>query len=369
MDLPQVSRSISEQPSSRSQLDVSPIDKVKPETRDMFSSGIWKLKNNLVHTDLIDLAGHMPDLVLKSKAPATVYKYERSYNSWKKWSSKFKEITCLPAHPFHVALYLTSLVQGGKKAPSVMEAIYGISWAHKLACLPDPCKHDLIVNIREAALRTCSTPVKKKEPVTCDTLKKLVSISGKTPSLLDLRFLTMSLLSFAGFFRFSEVVNIRRSNIKFKDGFMSIFVENSKTDVYRDGRHVLIAATGSDLCPVNMLNRYLIAGNVAETSNEYIFRQLSFCKSVQKYVLKGQKPLSYTRAREIFIEKFKLIGEDVKKVGLHSFRSGGATAAANAGVTDRLFKRHGRWASDKAKDGYIKDNVSELLSVSSMLGL
>ncbi|XP_048251378.1 uncharacterized protein LOC125371666 [Haliotis rufescens] len=33
MDLPQVSRSISEQPSSRSQLDVSPIDKVKPETR------------------------------------------------------------------------------------------------------------------------------------------------------------------------------------------------------------------------------------------------------------------------------------------------------------------------------------------------
>ncbi|XP_071093338.1 integrase/recombinase xerD homolog [Haliotis cracherodii] len=179
----------------------------------------------------------------------------------------------------------------------------------------------------------------------------------------------MSLLSFAGFFRFSEVVNIRRSNIKFKDGFMSIFVENSKTDVYRDGRHVLIAATGSDLCPVNMLNRYLIAGNVAETSNEYIFRQLSFCKSVQKYVLKGQKPLSYTRAREIFIEKFKLIGEDVKKVGLHSFRSGGATAAANAGVTDRLFKRHGRWASDKAKDGDIKDNVSELLSVSSMLGL
>ena len=45
----------------------------------------------------------------------------------------------------------------------------------------------------------------------------------------------------------------------------------------------------------------------------------------------------------------------------------GATAAANAGVNDRLFKRHGRWRSDKAKDGYVKDNLEALLSVSKSL--
>ena len=55
--------------------------------------------------------------------------------------------------------------------------------------------------------------------------------------------------------------------------------------------------------------------------------------------------------------------------GLHSLRAGGASAAANAHITDRLFKRHGRWKSDKAKDGYIKDNIASLLSVSLSLGI
>ena len=44
---------------------------------------------------------------------------------------------------------------------------------------------------------------------------------------------------------------------------------------------------------------------------------------------------------------------DIPKIGTHSLRSGGASAAANAGVPDRLFKRHGRWLSDSAKDGYV----------------
>ena len=53
---------------------------------------------------------------------------------------------------------------------------------------------------------------------------------------------------------------------------------------------------------------------------------------------------------------FSQLGYSTKVFGLHSLRSGGATAAANAGVNDRLFKRHGRWRSDKARDGYVKDN-------------
>ena len=39
--------------------------------------------------------------------------------------------------------------------------------------------------------------------------------------------------------------------------------------------------------------------------------------------------------------------------GLPSLRSAGASAAANAGISDRLFKGHGRWKSDRAKDGYV----------------
>ena len=62
------------------------------------------------------------------------------------------------------------------------------------------------------------------------------------------------------------------------------------------------------------------------------------------------------RARELLLEKIKSIGMDPALFGMHSLRAGGATAAANAGAPDRLFKRHGRWKSESAKDGYVKDS-------------
>jgi hypothetical protein len=40
-----------------------------------------------------------------------------------------------------------------------------------------------------------------------------------------------------------------------------------------------------------------------------------------------------------------------RNFGLHSFRSGGVTAACKFGISDRLFKIHGRWKSENAKDG------------------
>ena len=66
---------------------------------------------------------------------------------------------------------------------------------------------------------------------------------------------------------------------------------------------------------------------------------------------------------------FEAIDLSRRDYGIHSLRAGGASAATNAQVTDRLFKTHGRWKSDKAKDGYIKDNILSLLSVSLSLGI
>ena len=72
------------------------------------------------------------------------------------------------------------------------------------------------------------------------------------------------------------------------------------------------------------------------------------------------------RAREIVKEAFKGL-TDLSKIAVYSLRSrggGGATAAANAGIRDRMFKRRGLWVSENAKDGYIKDNLNSMLSVS-----
>lgn len=76
---------------------------------------------------------------------------------------------------------------------------------------------------------------------------------------------------------------------------------------------------------------------------------------------RGSSSLSSTRAREIVLSTFVFIGLPKKDYGLHSPRTGGASATANARAADRLFKRHGRWKSDKAKDGFIKDNIQSSL--------
>ncbi|XP_033725911.1 uncharacterized protein LOC117315697 [Pecten maximus] len=171
-----------------------------------------------------------------------------------------------------------------------------------------------------------------------------------------------------GFLRSAEVLNLMRCDIQLSSTHTELFIEQSKTDIYRDGSWVLIARTDNKLCPVRNLKIYLQLAEISDSSSEYIFRNVTKCKD--RYTLrKCNKPMIYSRLRESFLHHFSSVVPDISKYGLHSFRAGGATAAANGGVVDRLFKRHGRWRSETAKDGYVKDSVVERLSVSQNLGL
>ena len=119
----------------------------------------------------------------------------------------------------------------------------------------------------------------------------------------------MCLLAYAVFLRYSELANLKRNHITFHDSYVKLFLEASKTDVYREGREVVISKTNNLTCPVNMLERYLVMANIASDSNEIIFRPLSFCKSVNAYKLRRGN-LSYTRAREILLDALGSLGLD-----------------------------------------------------------
>ena len=67
------------------------------------------------------------------------------------------------------------------------------------------------------------------------------------------------------------------------------------------------------------------------------------------------------------MEKIAKLRFDPALFGMHSLRADGATAAANGGVQDRLFKQHGRWKSGSDKDGYFKDSLQRRLEVSKSL--
>ena len=245
----------------------------------------------------------------------------------------------LPASDKYIALYLVALLQQGGTCHIVESVLYSIRWFLEIKGYPDPtCS--LSRNMLECAKRIAKPLRKPKEPLTPAMLRSIYNTMD-TSNLLHFRKFVLLLISYAGFLRFDEASNLRKGDFTFYHTHMTIFLEKSKTDQYRDGRTLVISRVPSDICPVyNMLQYFRMAK--LSTDDSFIFRPLvrSRCPFLYK-TTKINRSLSYTTCRLNLIEVISKIGLDPKKFGLHSARSGGATWAANAGVPDRLFKRHG----------------------------
>ena len=104
---------------------------------------------------------------------------------------------------------------------------------------------------------------------------------------------------------------------------------------------------------------------VPPDSKDVIFKLISKGKGSCKLVA-PDKPISYSTFRRPFGKDLQSLGVEPSKFGLHSLRSGGATMAANNGVNDWVFQRHGRY---KPTDTYVDDNLEQRLKVSRFLGL
>jgi hypothetical protein len=92
------------------------------------------------------------------------------------------------------------------------------------------------------------------------------------------------------------------------------------------------------------------------------------CVSPRGQYLKAGQPC-YSTVNEWFKDAARVLGLDPSKYGTHSGRQGGATRAANVDVPDRLFRAHGGWRSEHAKDGYVLDRLQARLSVTANMGL
>ena len=79
-----------------------------------------------------------------------------------------------------------------------------------------------------------------------------------------------------------------------------------------------------------MLERYWNWGKISGGIDGLLFRGLTQTK--QGYHLRPSGGISYSRVRELLLDKLKEVGLNPKEFGLHSLRSGSATAAANAVV-------------------------------------
>ena len=321
--------------------------------------------DELEDPELKVLASKLPNTVLHSRADNTVKKYLGAFRRWKTWAVTH-HLEPIPVKPHLLALYLQHLAEQSKSKAAVEEACNALSWIHSSAGLTPPLADPFVKATMEGLQRSLAKPVVKKEPITVETLEAIVQDAEKSGTLADLRLATACLLGFSGFLRFSELINLRPCDFNIAEEMMTIKIRHSKTDQWRQGDEILIARTANKTCPVAMLERYMRVTNMSLEDERFLFRPIQATKSGQ--TLRKSGKISYSCLREAF-KKISNLGLPAEEFGLHSLRAGGATAAANAKVLDRCFKRHGRWKSENAKDGYIKDDIKSRLEVSKSLGL
>ena len=315
---------------------------------------------------LYKLYPKMCELLINSKSDNTVKSYFNSFKRWERFISLHGHCA-LPAQPIHVSLYLTDLLNNGSTYHPVYNAVYGIKWAHEINGFSDPTTNSFVTSILEASKRVAPKKIDKKDPVTSETLIELCEMFKDSSDLLIIRDLTMMLLSFAGFLRYDEISSLRFCDVEKQDSFLILHINKSKTDQYRQSNEILISKGSTCACPYNMFVKYSFLAGFTNNSRDFLFRQIYRSGNTCKLINKNKK-LSYTAAREALLKRIKLVCQDAN-IGLHSFRSGGVTVAANADISDRCLKKHGRWKSDSSKDGYIVDSTEKRLKVSQALGL
>ena len=101
----------------------------------------------------------------------------------------------------------------------------------------------------------------------------------------------------------------------------------------------------------------------------HIFRRIGHGKVRGRHM--RDEALSYGRVRELMKELLVNIELNPDDHGLHSFRSGAATHAANQpGISDRQWGKHGGWVDGSAaQTGYVLDSADNALAVPMALAL
>ena len=318
--------------------------------------GVWKHLDSIQDDQLRSKACEVPGLLDAAYTEGTLAKYRSAWKKkkkkWIEWCSLYREIKPAPADPFFICVYFSDLINSKSSINVITTALCGIRWGHIKAGFYPPTNSHIVKLAYKGAKRLAESAEKnRKEPFTIEIINKLISHYGNTENLIHLRFILIFVLGFAGFFRISELLDLQVKDIFLKESWVEIFVNMSKTNQYREGNLVYIAKTGSRSCPMKWLKKYLSTTGLISQPESYLLCR--FAKTKRVHNVLGVHPITYQTARKSFLEHISFLDSNIN-LGLHSHRSGGATAASNNKVDERLIGKHGRWNSTSARELYIK---------------
>jgi len=292
-----------------------------------------------------------------AQAPATRRAYQSDWRDFTAWCDA-RALTFLPAEAATVALYASDLAPRRKYA-TIQRRISSISQAHQAAGLESPTRSLLVRKALAGIRRTHGTAQTGKAPAVVEDLRRMVDTLSDT--LAGLRDRALLLVGFAGAFRRSELVSLDVSDVVFERGGLVITLRRSKTDQEGAGtKKGLPYGSNPDTCPVRALKDWLAAAPITEGP---IFRP------IDRHGNLGASRLSDRAVAEIVKRTAAAAGLDAATYSGHSLRAGLATAAAQAGVAERVIMQQTGHKSERMVRKYIRDGSLFRENAAGQVGL
>ncbi len=291
--------------------------------------------------ELLDVAKAFASM---AKSPKTCKEYNNDWNRFSDWTET-NDIEPLPASPENIAAYIVHLDRQGRKPSGIERVLVSISQAHKLAGYNSPTSSAAVRETLKGIKRERGTAPTQKAPLCVSHLRRL--LETLPDNLLGKRDRALLLTGFAGAFRRSELVALNVDDLEeVPEGFI-ITIRRSKTDQEGNGRKIGIPYGGNqETCPVRSIKAWLRAADINEGP---IFRAVS-----RHGVVSNKSMIAQTVAR-VVKRAAAAAGLDETRFSGHSLRSGLATAAAQAGKSERQIMNQTGHKTEKMVRQYIRD--------------
>jgi hypothetical protein len=264
-------------------------------------------------------------------------------------------LIAVPATESTLLLFVAQLHVNGVKASSVKVYLSAIRSLHIESGFDDPTSHAERVKMAIRSIERQQPPPVQKLPMTLTILQKLHQVMDQNTYNTLMIWSAMCLAHF-GCLRTGEFTSrtqnidqlyLLRNDLTIDD-CLTLHLRTSKTDIRNLGINIVIGCTKQPVCAYCAIVKYC---NYRDNNHSLEAPLFLFNNGA---ILTRETFIKHTRLH------LTLIGIDPARYSGHSYRTGGATTAALAGLHDWEIKQLGRWKSDTYHRYIRTNNTHEL---------
>ena len=323
------------------------------------------------------LAARLQQSAIAHVASSTSDAYVSPWNMFVQWcNSLASPRQTLPADDTTVALYLQHVLDRANSYAVIKSASAAIAFMQKVNLFDHlPTRSPLACMVRNAAARQFGlAPKAGKAPFKWADITRFAVAYCHAPASVPychLVIVTFCVISFGAMCRHSDLFWVTAKDVLFgpEDQYVTIKFGKRKNDQYRKGSTVKISAIQGSVCPVRLLRNLIrLSGVNPDTPvfqgfNGRLVRKNAYRTQPSGSGLKYDQYMRYLSLW--FGSILDLSPMDFRAhYGAQSGRSGGASAAANAGVRQELWGAHGNWREWDSQQRYMEVSHDLSLSVS-----